>query len=212
MKRFSDISLCFVTSALLAISPVGQAYALQEEVAEASQVTLVGDPTQPGYQIQSRLFELVETSDTLEQALARLRVEIEDGGELVSSLISQSIGLDYALFEGFLLEITNLRNLSEATQSVIIEEPEKVSEVVTLAVLLFPDLAQDVINAAAFTGELSGDDALVLALAAGADPTTVSAATAAGPAAGAVAAAPNPVGGGVGAGGTGGGDTTASPN
>jgi hypothetical protein len=78
-----------------------------------------------------------------------------------------------------------------------------------LGVVLYPDFAQEVLDAAVLTGIISPDDALIAALQAGANPASVSLATAAGPA---VPQPIEPIGVGIGGGGGGGGDPTASTN
>ena len=100
-------------------------------------------------------------------------------------------------------------DIFEATITTIEALPAQVNGIVTLAVTFFPESAADIIAAAGLSGEISEEEAIQLALAAGANVNDVTSATAAG---GAVAATPTPLGAGVGAGGTGGGDTTASSN
>ena len=79
----------------------------------------------------------------------------------------------------------------------------------TVAVTFFPEQANEILAAAVLTGEITQEDAIALALLAGANPEDVSTETAAG---GDITAVPAPLGAGVGAGGAGGGDTTASTN
>jgi hypothetical protein len=86
--------------------------------------------------------------------------------------------------------VTNLLatgNVSDATKLTIENSPADASSVVGISVALFPEQAQETMNAAVVTGEISSSDALLTAISAGADPTSVSEATAAG---GTPAAAP----------------------
>lgn len=97
----------------------------------------------------------------------------------------------------------------EATFASIEELPANAGDVVTVAVTFFPEQANEILAAAVLTGEITQEDAITLALLAGANPEDVSTETAAG---GDITAVPAPLGAGVGAGGAGGGDTTASTN
>lgn len=99
--------------------------------------------------------------------------------------------------------------LFEATFASIEELPANAGDVVTVAVTFFPEQANEILAAAVLTGEITQEDAIALALLAGANPEDVSTETAAG---GDITAVPAPLGAGVGAGGAGGGDTTASTN
>ena len=105
--------------------------------------------------------------------------------------------------------MVRVNSLIDVSKTLIEENPDRVIEVITLGVVLYPDFAQEVLDGAALTGVITPDDALIAALQAGADPASVSLATASGAE---VAAPIDPIGPGVGAGGTGGGDTTASTN
>lgn len=175
--------------------------------------TFFGDPSQPGYQIQTEIFTHVAQGLTIEEATLKVVNQIvNDENSIVGGEANRMISLDVPISTQFIGEISRTTNLTDATKLSIETVPGSVENIISLGVVLYPDYAQDIINAAALTGEIADQDALLLAIAAGADPTTVSTATASGPAAGAIAAAPIPLGSGVGAGGAGGGDTTASTN
>lgn len=173
-----------------------------------------GDPTQPGYQIQVEIFTLVAQGiplfEATETVIERI-VNKEDG--MIGGEANRMVSLDVPVSTQLIGEISRVTNLTDATKVSIETVPDRVNDIITLGVVLYPDYAQDIINAAALTGEISDDDALLLAIAAGADPTSVSTATASGTTAGgSIAAIPAPLGSGIGAGGAGGGDTTASTN
>lgn len=175
--------------------------------------TFFGDPSQPGYQVQTAIFTLVEQGKTLDEATNLVIDQIvSDQDSVIGGEANRMVSLDVPVSTQFIGEISRTTNLTDATKLSIEAVPSRVENIISLGVVLYPDYAQDIINAAALTGEIADQDALLLAIAAGADPTTVSTATASGPAAGAIAAAPIPLGSGVGAGGAGGGDTTASTN
>lgn len=172
-----------------------------------------GDPTQPGYQVQVEIFTLVAQGMAIDEATNKVVQQIvndEDG--MIGGEANRMVSLDVPVSTQFIGEISRVTNLTEATKLSIETVPDRVRDIITLGVVLYPDYAQDIINAAALTGEISDEEALIVAIAAGADPTTVSTATASGTATGTIAAIPVPLGSGVGAGGAGGGDTTASTN
>lgn len=173
--------------------------------------TFFGDPSQPGYQIQTEIFTHVAQGMALDDATNKVIQQIiSDENSIIGGEASRRVSLDVPVSTQFIGELSRVTNLTDATKLSIESVPNRVDDIITLAVVLYPDYAQDIINAAALTGEVSEQDALVLAIAAGADPTSVSTATASGPIA--IAAIPIPLGSGVGAGGAGGGDTTASTN
>jgi hypothetical protein len=175
--------------------------------------TFFGDPSQPGYQVQVEIFTHVAQGMPLDEATNKVIEQIlNDDDSVIGGEANRMVSLDVPVSTQFIGEISRVTNLTDATKLSIETVPDRVDDIITLGVVLYPDYAQDIINAAALTGEISEQDALVLAIAAGADPTTVSTATASGPTAGAIAAIPVPLGSGVGAGGAGGGDTTASTN
>ena len=99
-------------------------------------------------------------------------------------------------------------SLIESVKVLIEENSNLAANVVSIGTYLYPDFAQQVVNGAALSGSIEPNDALAIALASGADPSTVSTATAA-------SGSPtptSPIGSGIGGGGSGGGDTTASSN
>ena len=85
--------------------------------------------------------------------------------------------------------------------------PDVPSQVVTIAMIFFPESADEIYSIASQMGVLSEDDALLAAINAGIDPTTLTAT-----AAGANGNSVSPLGVGTGAAGAGGGDTTVSAN
>jgi hypothetical protein len=172
-----------------------------------------GDSTQPGYQVQVEIFSLVAQSTPLDEATNMVIQQIvNDEDAMIGGEANRMVSLDVPVSTQFIGEISRVTNLTDATKLSIETAPDRVRDIITLGVVLYPDYAQDIINAAALTGEISDEEALIVAIAAGADPTTVSTATASGTGAGTIAAIPVPLGSGVGAGGAGGGDTTASTN
>lgn len=170
---------------------------------------LFGDENQPGrsihMEIVSRINNGVALDDAVSQTIAQVTRE-ED--TLISGTARLVVGLNKGISVNFMRNMVNLNKLTDSTKGSIETFPGDAANIVQLAVTLYPSFAQDVIDSAVTTGEIEPNDALLAAIAAGADPTTVSSATAAG----GVVGAGTPTGTGVGAGGAGGGDTTASTN
>jgi hypothetical protein len=175
-----------------------------------------GDPTQPGYQIQLTIFQLVEQGMSLDLAVNQIITQINsDDSTLIGGEAKRLIRIDTAIAILFIGEIARLNGIIDATKESIVQLPSSLQEFMNLGFVLYPDYAQDIITAATLTGEITGEEALLVAINAGVDPTTVSSATAAGgdnQTANVFIALFTPVGSGTGAGGAGGGDTTVSPN
>lgn len=187
--------------------PVAEGEGAQEEPA----VTLFGNPDQVGTKIHQAIQNLMLGGETL---IASSESVIESALSEESTLLSPNAALaiskDKVSTIEFVRHMVETNSLFEATKATIENAPENIINIIEITISFYPDFAQDVINAVVMTGEMDSDEALLAAIAAGADPTTVGEATAAGgPVAVALAA---PVGVGVGAGGTGGGDATASTN
>lgn len=185
---------------LIALAPVTYA-----------QSQLYGNVQQPGFKLHTAVVSLMVAGEPVETASAQaLNNALGDGATMLSPRARSAVLADSDVSLTFLQTMVGSNSLIDTTKATIESYPDNAVTVVTLAVTLYPDFAQEIIDAAALTGEIDPNDALLAALSAGADPTTVSAATAAGT--GAVAIAAAPLGAGIGAGGTGGGDTTASTN
>lgn len=199
-------SIICLFAVLIAFAPVSFA-----QVPMSEQAQLFGNVQQPGYKLHTAVVILMGDGEPLETASAlTLNNALGDGATMLSPRSRSAILTDSDISLTFVQKMVGTNSLIETTKTTIESFPENALVVVALAVSLYPDFAQEIIDTAALTGEIDPNDALLAALTAGADPTTVSVATAAG--AGAVAIAAAPLGAGIGAGGTGGGDTTASTN
>lgn len=171
---------------------------------------LFGDENQPGRSIHLEIVARIDNGVPLEDAVSQsiAKVTAEDD-TLISGTARLVVALNKNISVDFMRNMVNFNKLSDTTKGSIEAFPEDATNVIQLAVTLYPSFAQDVIDGAVTTGEIAPNDALLAAIQAGADPTSVSTATAAG---GDVAVTGTPTGTGVGAGGPGGGDTTASTN
>ncbi|MFC4701989.1 hypothetical protein ACFO4O_17725 [Glaciecola siphonariae] len=175
---------------------------------------LFGDEKQPGNRLHDRIVELHTAAHPtpIPQAIETV---LQDDDTTLGGEAKQAVAFDVPHANAFYEHMTEHNSLIEVTKRLIEAKPDMAVHTITLGVVLYPDHAQEIYDGAALTGLLDSDDILVALLQAGADPTTVSDATAAdgtfvssGPSTVTI----SPLGAGVGAGGTGGGDTTASTN
>jgi len=173
-----------------------------------------GTPDQPGYQIQTAIFALFDQGIPMEQAAQQVIELVINQNQIIrDALAMAAVAEQPSLSVEFVLDIAQLTALIDATKRVMEDNPGQLSSIISLGVTLYPDYTKDIIAAAALTGEMTEEDAILVAIGAGADPTLLASSTAAGsdgPGLSAFAAVP--LGSGIGAGGTGGGDTTASSN
>lgn len=194
-----------VTCALLIT--LGAFSAVAQQINNAS---LYGDEVQPGNRLHDVVVQLMISGRTTPQAISgAIDLSMTEEDTTLTPDAKSAIAFNVLLSNDFYREMVVVNSLIDVTKTLIEENPGKVIEVITLGVVLYPDFAQEVLDGAALTGVITPDDALIAALQAGADPASVSLATAAGAA---VSEPVDPIGGGIGAGGTGGGDTTASTN
>ncbi|MFQ3251113.1 hypothetical protein [Glaciecola sp.] len=195
----------FITCALLLSLSAFTVFAQQINTA-----SLFGDEVQPGNRLHDVVVQLMERGSTTPQAISgAIDQSMTKDDTTLTPDAKSAVAFNVTLSNAFYREMVVVNSLIDVTKTLIEEYPEKVIEVITLGVVLYPDFSQEVLDGAALTGVITPDDALIAALQAGADPSRVSVATAAGTT---VSQPVQPVGSGVGAGGTGGGDTTASSN
>lgn len=174
-------------------------------------VSLYGNENQSGYRIHRAINNLILQGTPLNVAISNV-IEgaiTNEGSGLLSSEAFTSTKTYKAIAVAFMSNMVTTNDLFAATKSSIENKPDDTNNIIDVSVVLYPDFAQEIINAAVMTGQIDSNQALLAAIAAGADPTTVSEATAAG--APLVAAAGLPVDG-IGGGGTGNEDDSASNN
>lgn len=180
----------------------------QDEIAG---VVVFGNQNQPGTRVHKEIQSLMLNGETLIiSSESVINNALAETSVLFSPLAAQAINADKLTTIEFMRNMITSNSLFEATKASIESTPENIISIINITVSLYPDFAQDVINAAVMSGEMDSNTALIAAISAGADPATISEATAAGGNVASTLAAP--VGVGVGAGGTGGGDATASTN
>lgn len=178
---------------------------------------LFGDPSQPGFQLQQQMIDRMEQGANFVDALTQVMNEaITPSRTILNDTAFNAVDNNFDLAVDFVQLMALTNDLGPVVIELMNLFPEFANENIGISVSLYPDYAQDVLNAAAQTAAIDPDSALLAALDAGADPSAVSAASAAGIAgpagAGLIAPTASPLGAGIGAGGTGGGDTTASVN
>jgi hypothetical protein len=186
-------------------------FIVQSNTVLAQDATIYGNQSQPGTRVHEAIKAFMENGETLLASIELvINQSLTESDILLSDKATQVIPLDKLITLEFMRNMVTLNSVFEATKATIESAPESIVFIINLSIALYPDFAQEVINAAVMTGEMDSEQALLAAISAGADPTTVGEATAAGgPVLLAVAA---PVGVGIGAGGSGGGDPTASTN
>ncbi|AGP81529.1 hypothetical protein I533_07765 [Alteromonas mediterranea MED64] len=207
MRRI--IWVCSLVCSSLMFASMAQSQETGQQDLRASAV-LIDAADAPGYKVIQEIEKAmdggVEGSEATKATLATLSAsENETLTTSQKDMLSSYTEASYAFFNALI----GGSEIFEATFASIEELPANAGDVVTIAVTFFPEQASEILAAAVLTGEITQEDAIALALLAGANPEDVSTETAAG---GDITAVPAPLGAGVGAGGAGGGDTTASTN
>lgn len=172
-----------------------------------STISFAQEENVPGLQIRSILLAETEKGTAIEQAAIEISQTVLDKG-----MFFDAAGLSYltdnsAEYQSMVALLNNNATGFEIAIAGFGEMPEKASEVVTIAILMFPEESNDIYNIAVQMQVISEEDALLAVINAGVDPSTLTA-TAAGVADNAF----SPLGVGTGAAGAGGGDTTVSAN
>jgi len=198
MRRFI---ICAVLLSLSSFSGLAQ---------QVNITNLFGDEVQPGNRLHDVVIHLMDKGSTTPQAISgAIDQSMTENDTTLPPEAKSAVAFNVPLSNGFYREMVVVNSLIEVTKTLIEENPDRVIEVITLGVVLYPDFAQEALDGAALTGVINPDDALIAALQAGADPSTVSVATASGPS---VPKPVVPIGVGIGSGGSGGGDPTVSTN
>ncbi|MDO6567490.1 hypothetical protein Q4561_10515 [Alteromonas sp. 1_MG-2023] len=183
-----------VMSVLIAVSPVTIA---QE-----------GANSVPGLQIRSQLLTAIDNGTPADEATVTVSNEVlAEGSVAVPAASLPYLQTNQPAFESMVGLLVNNATGFELAIAGFGALPEQPSDVVTIAMILFPEDANEIYNIALQTGVISAEDALLAAINAGIDTSTLTAT-----AAGATGNNVSPLGVGTGAAGAGGGDTTVSAN
>jgi hypothetical protein len=177
---------------------------------QANTLSIFGDEVQPGNRLHDVVLQLMDQGRTTSQAISgAIDQSMTEEDTTLTPDAKSAVAFNVPLSNSFYEEMVFVNSLIDVTKTLIEENPERVIEVITLGVVLYPDFAQEVLDGAALTGLIDLNDALIAALQAGADPAKISLATASNVS---PTVPVEPIGLGVGSGGTGGGDTTVSTN
>lgn len=165
------------------------------------------DGSVPGLQVRNLLVTEIEEGAAVEQAAEEVSQTV-----LNESMFFDAAGLSYlnenqAAYRSLVALLNDNATGFELAIAGFGELPDQPSQVVTIAVLMFPEDANEIYNIALQMQVISEEDALLAVINAGVDPSTLTAT-----AAGAAGNTFSPLGVGTGAAGAGGGDTTISAN
>jgi hypothetical protein len=169
-----------------------------------------GDEAQPGTRLYEVVVQRMEQGRTTPQAISgAIDQSMTEEDTTLTPEAKSAVAFNIPLTNAFYKEMLVVNSLIEVTKTLIEENPERVIEVITLGVVLYPSFSQEVLDGAALTGVIIPSDALLAALQAGADPALVSISTASGEP---IIDPIDPIGIGIGGDGGGGGGSTASTN
>lgn len=181
-------------------------------IAQSLSGNFFGDKDQPGNRLHTNIAQISDTGIEMPKAIkTAIDNSLTDTDNTLNAKAKSAVAFDIDLANQFYEEMVEVNSLIDVTKVIIENNSDKTVHIITLGVILYPDFVQEVFDGAALTGEMTPEDILVAAIQAGADPSLISDATAAGDTQ-ETAISILPLGAGIGAGGTGGGDTTASSN
>jgi hypothetical protein len=184
--------LSLFVSALLLLSPIS--HAQESSVA-------------PGTKVRGLLVSEVEAGKELSAASSEVSSTVLSEGLYFDATGRTYLEQNRSSYESMVTLLNENASGFEITIAGLDTMPEIPAQVVTIAMIFFPESADEIYSIASQMGMLSEDDALLAAINAGIDPTTLTAT-----AAGANGNDFSPLGVGTGAAGAGGGDTTVSAN
>ena len=161
----------------------------------------------PGLQVRGLVIEQIDKGDTPDTAASVVSERVLNEGlffDGAGMAYLQDNQPSYKTMVGLLNDNATGFELAIAGFGVL---PEEVQQVVTIAIIFFPEDANEIYNIAIQMQLLTEEEALLAAIGAGVDPSTLTAT-----AAGDLGTPVSPLGTGTGAAGAGGGDTTVSAN
>lgn len=161
----------------------------------------------PGLQVRNLLVTEIEEGASVEQAASEVSQTVLDEALFFDSAGMAYLGGNQSAFESLVGLLNDNATGFELAIAGFTAFPEQAAQVVTIAILMFPEDANEIYNIALQMQVISEEDALLAVINAGVDPSTLTAT-----AAGAAGNTFSPLGVGTGAAGAGGGDTTISAN
>lgn len=196
---------CFAfTSIIFAANLSAQSASMESKI-------LYGNAEQSGFRLHTLIDKTISNgmpkSEAIGFEVSKSIIDEDvtiDGNSKVA--ISTDIPLAYEFYEFMVVD----NSLIDTVKHLMDEYPDKAVEIVYLAIYLYPSYSRDIYDGAFITGLISQENLITLFVETGYDPTLL-VKTSSGSSL--VKGVPyTPVGAGNGAGGSGGGDTTASSN
>jgi hypothetical protein len=161
----------------------------------------------PGLQVRNLLVTEIEEGAAVEQAAEEVSRTVLNEGMFFDAAGLSYLSENQAAYQSMVALLNDNATGFEIAIAGFGELPEQPAQVVTIAILMFPEDANEIYNIALQMQVISEEDALLAVINAGVDPSTLTAT-----AAGAAGNTFSPLGVGTGAAGAGGGDTTISAN
>ena len=172
-----------------------------------STVSFAQEGSVPGLQVRNLLVTEIEEGAAVEQAASEVSQTVLDEGMFFDPAGLSYLSENQAAYQSMVSLLNDNATGFEIAIAGFGELPEQPAQVVTIAILMFPEDANEIYNIALQMQVISEEDALLAVINAGVDPSTLTAT-----AAGAAGNTFSPLGVGTGAAGAGGGDTTVSAN
>ena len=172
-----------------------------------STVSFAQEGSVPGLQVRNLLVTEIEEGAAVEQAASEVSQTVLSEGMFFDSAGLSYLSENQTAYQSMVALLNDNATGFEIAIAGFGELPEQPAQVVTIAILMFPEDANEIYNIALQMQVISEEDALLAVINAGVDPSTLTAT-----AAGAAGNTFSPLGVGTGAAGAGGGDTTISAN
>lgn len=172
-----------------------------------STVSFAQEGSVPGLQVRNLLVTEIEEGAAVEQAASEVSQTVLDEGMFFDPAGLSYLSENQTAYQSMVALLNDNATGFEIAIAGFGELPEQPAQVVTIAILMFPEDANEIYNIALQMQVISEEDALLAVINAGVDPSTLTAT-----AAGATGNTFSPLGVGTGAAGAGGGDTTVSAN
>tara|TARA_Y100001963_G_scaffold77635_1_gene107561 strand:- start:6579 stop:7148 length:570 start_codon:yes stop_codon:yes gene_type:complete len=172
-----------------------------------STVSFAQEGSVPGLQVRNLLVTEIEEGAEVKQAASEVSQTVLDEGMFFDPAGLSYLSENQTAYQSMVALLNDNATGFEIAIAGFGELPEQPAQVVTIAILMFPEDANEIYNIALQMQVISEEDALLAVINAGVDPSTLTAT-----AAGAAGNTFSPLGVGTGAAGAGGGDTTVSAN
>lgn len=172
-----------------------------------STVSFAQEGSVPGLQVRNLLVTEIEEGAAVEQAASEVSQTVLSEGMFFDAAGLSYLSENQPAYQSLVGLLNDNATGFELAIAGFTELPEQPEQVVTIAILMFPEDANEIYNIALQMQVISEEDALLAVINAGVDPSTLNAT-----AAGAAGNTFSPLGVGTGAAGAGGGDTTVSAN